>query len=85
MKKTGPLNPTELLSQKFTQQRQAGKAEHPETNKNKWKESPKIGRQRKNPQLKGMDESTEKELNVIEVSNIWDNELKNGYKDPQGT
>ena len=29
-----------------------------------------MGRQRKNPQLKGMEESSEKELNEIEASNV---------------
>ena len=50
MKETGPLNPTELLSQKFTQQRQAGKAEHCDMrHRNKQKESPKIGTKKELP------------------------------------
>ena len=44
--------------------------------RNKKKESLKIGRQRNNPQLKGKEESLEKELNEIEASNLSDIEFK---------
>ena len=40
------------------------------------KESPKMGRQRKNLQSKGMEESPVKELNEIEASNLSDIEFK---------
>ena len=33
IKKTAPLNPTEVVPQKTTPQRQAGKAQHPEVQK----------------------------------------------------
>ena len=33
IKETAPMSPTELLPHKSTPQRQAGKAEHPETQK----------------------------------------------------
>ena len=44
-----------------------------QTNKQK---TPKIGRQRNNPQSKGKRESPEKELNEIEASNLSDTEFK---------
>ena len=40
------------------------------------KESPKMGRQRNNPQLKRKEESPEKELNEFEASNLSDTEFK---------
>ena len=43
-------------------------------------------RQRKNPQSKGIEESTVKELNEMEASNPSDTEFKkNGYGYVQGT
>ena len=45
-----------------------------------------MGRQRKKPQLKGIKESSEKEVNEIEASNLSDTEFKkNGYKDARET
>ena len=44
--------------------------------KNKQKESPKIGRRRKNPQSKGMENSPVKELNEMETSKLSDIEFK---------
>ena len=35
-----------------------------------------MGRQRNNPQLKGKEESTEKELNEIKASNLANTEFK---------
>ena len=49
-----PLRPTDPLSQKFTPK--AGKAEHLES-QNKQKESPRMGRQRKNLSSKGLGHS----------------------------
>ena len=40
------------------------------------KGSPKMGRQRKNLQLKGMEESPVKELNEMEASKLSDREFK---------
>ena len=44
--------------------------------KNKQKESPKMGRQKKAMQSKGMEDSPLKEINEIEVTKLWDIELK---------
>ena len=44
--------------------------------RNKQKESPKIGRQRKNPQSKGIEDSPLKELNEMKVSKLSDIEFK---------
>ena len=38
--------------------------------------SPKVGRQRKNTQSKGKEESPEKELNEIEANNLSDIDFK---------
>ena len=69
IKETAPLSPTELLPQKSTWWGQAKQS------RNKQKESPKMGRQGKNPQLKGMEESPVKELNEIEASKLSDIEF----------
>ena len=66
-KETTPLSPTEFLPQKFTLQRQLAK-ERTRNSRNKQKESPKMGRKRKNLQSKGMEDSPVKELNEIEAS-----------------
>ena len=84
IKETTTLSRTALPPQKSTTWRQAGKAEHPETEK-QTKKSPKIGRQRKNTQLKGMKKSPEKELNEIEVNKLSDVQLKkNAYNHAPG-
>ena len=54
IKETTQLSPTEPLSQKFTLQRQMSK-QSIWNDRNKQKESLKMGRQRKNPQSKGME------------------------------
>ena len=66
---TTPLSPTEPLPQMFTLCRQVAK-QSIRTQKNKQKESPKMGRQRKNLQLKGMENSPVKELNEVEGSKL---------------
>ena len=53
----------------------SGKAECREMQK-QTKGSPKMGRQRKNLQLKGMEESPVKELNEMEASKLSDIEFK---------
>ena len=57
----------------------AGKAEHWESQKQT--ESPKMRRQRKNPQLKGMEDSPVKELNAMEASKLSDTKLKKKKKE----
>ena len=44
-----------------------------------------MGRQRNMPQMKEEETSPGKDLNEIEASNLLDIELKNGYKEAQGT
>ena len=75
IKETTPLNPTEPLPQKFTPQRQLAKQSIRNCRKNQ-KDSPKMGRQRKNMQSKGMEESPEKGLNEMEASKLSDIEGK---------
>ena len=44
--------------------------------KNKQEESPKMGRQRNNPQPKGKEESPKRQLNEIGASKLSDTEFK---------
>ena len=62
IKETSPLSPTEPLPQKFTPRKQLAK-QNIQNHINKQKESPEMGRQRKKPQSKRMDDSPVKELN----------------------
>ena len=57
------------------------------TSRKKQEESPKMGRQRNNPQPKGKEESPETFLNKIEaikISDIKQLVQNNGYKNAQG-
>ena len=60
-----------------------GKAEHSEMQKQK--ESPKMGRQWKNPQWKRMEDYPVKELNEMDAKKVSNRIQKNDYKDVQGT
>ena len=54
--------------------------------RNKQKETLKKGKQRKNPQSEGMEESPKKEQNKTERSNLSDIDFKKKrYEDAQGT
>ena len=75
IKETAPPSPTELLPQKFTLWTQLAK-QSIGNRRNKQKESPKMGRQRMNPQLRGMEDSPVKELNEMEASKLSDIEFK---------
>ena len=75
IKEIAPLSPTELLPQNFTLQRQLEKQSVGKCT-NKQNESPKMGRQQKNPQSKGMEDSSVKELNEMEASKLSDIEFK---------
>ena len=93
IKETTALNLIQLLPQKITLQRQLEKQNiRNHRKKTKQKESPKMGRQRKNLQSKGMEDSPLKELNEMEVSKLSDiefqimvimmlKELKDNYKE----
>ena len=75
IKDTAVLSPTKLLKHSNTSQKQACKASNQRC-RNKHKESHKVKRQRSISKLKGKEESPEKELNVIEASDLSDTELK---------
>ena len=75
IKKNTPLNPTELLPQKFTLQRQlANQKKHQEAQKQR-KSHIKLG-EKKNMQSKEMEDSSLKEINEIEVCKLSDIEFK---------
>ena len=85
IKETTPLNLIEFLPYKFTLQRQLTK-QNIRKHSNKQKESTKIGRQKKNMQSKGMDDSPLREQNEMEASKTIGYRIQNsGYKDAQGT
>ena len=75
IKKTTPRNPTELLPQKFTLQRQSAKP-NVKICRNKQKDILKAGKQRESLQSKGMEDSPLKELNEMEVTKLSDIEFK---------
>ena len=66
IKETTPLNPIEFLPEKFILQTQLANRNIRKCT-NKQKESPKMRRQKKNMQSKGMEDSPLKELNEMEV------------------
>ena len=68
IKEATPLNPIEFLPQKFTPQRQLTNWDIRKHRK-KQKESLTMGRQKKNMQSKGMEDSPLKELNEMDVNN----------------
>ena len=70
-----PYHPIKFLPQKFTLHRQLAK-QNIRKHRNKQKETPKMGRLKKNLQTKGMEYSPLKELNKMEVSKLPDIEFK---------
>ena len=75
IKETTALSLTELLPQKFILQRQLAK-QSIWNHRNKQKDSPKMGRRRKNLQWKGTEDSPLQELNEMEASKLSDIEFK---------
>ena len=75
IKETTPLNLTEFLTYKFALQRQLTK-QNIRKHRNKQKESPKMGRQKKNTQSKGMEDSPLQEINEMEKNKLLDIEFK---------
>ena len=75
IKETASLSLTDPLPQNFTLRRQLAK-QNIWNHRNKQKESCKMGTQRKNPQLKGMEDSPVKELNEMKPRKPSDIEFK---------
>ena len=75
-KEIAPLNLTGLLEHKFTPQSQGIKIDQFKKQKQTRRVSQVMGRQRKNPQLKEREESSERVLNEIEASQLSDIEFQ---------